>query len=114
MVRTSVYTLCAALTLAAVGSATAADYATAAKRGDLGSPSRASPERTAKLTGQKYVDVQHFETVRFMNEKGQSFTWKFDTLMEIGFPLKVIAPAGFEAGETRVYVRHPEAHLPGG
>jgi hypothetical protein len=61
----------------------------------------------------KYVTVQHFSTVKFVNDKGQSFIWTSDTLGEVGVRLKTIAPAGFEAGDTTIYVRHPAAHIPG-
>ncbi len=105
-----------ALALAAAAPvATAADWSAAMRRGDLGSPSQASAaERTVRIDAStKYVNAEHFGTVKIENEKGQSFVWKFDTLGEVGFPLSVIAPKGFAAGETRVYVRHPAAHLSG-
>ncbi|TAK87525.1 MAG: hypothetical protein EPO20_04290 [Betaproteobacteria bacterium] len=56
------------------------------------------------------VKARHLETLTIRNEKGQSFAWRFDTLHSpTGFPLKSIAPADFEAGDTWVYVG-PEAH----
>ncbi len=61
----------------------------------------------------KNVTVEHFGTVKIVNDKGQSFVWTFDTLGEVVVPLKAIAPAGFEAGDTTIYVRHPAAHIPG-
>ena len=84
---------------------------------------RAASTRTAKSgdvfetvkidASTKYVTVQHFSTVKFVNDKGQSFIWTSDTLGEVGVRLKTIAPAGFEAGDTTIYVRHPAAHIPG-
>ena len=103
-----------ALALAAAApSATAADWGAAMRRGDLGSPSQATAaESTVKITAStEYVNAKHFGTLKIENDKGQSFTWKFDTLGEVGFPISVIAPKGFAAGETRVYIRHPTAHI---
>ena len=84
---------------------------------------RAASTRTAKSgdvfetvkidASTKYVTVQHFSTVKFVNDKGQSFVWTSGTLGEVGVRLKTIAPAGFEAGDTTIYVRHPAAHIPG-
>ena len=111
------HSLFVALALAAAApSATAADWGSALRRGDLGSPSQATAaERTVKIDAStKYVNAEHFGTLKIENDKGQSFVWQFDTLGEVGFPLSVIAPKGFAAGETRVYVRHPLAHISGG
>ena len=82
------------------------------RRGDLGSSSQATAaKKTIKITAStKYVNVEHFDTVKIENDKGQSFVWRFDSLGEYGFPLSVIAPKDFAAGETRVYIRHPDAH----
>ena len=100
-----------ALALAAAApSATAAEWGAAMRRGDLGTASQATvAERTVKITAStQYVSVEHFGTVKIENDKGQSFTWKFDTLGEVGFPLSVIAPKGFAAGETSLRP-HPTA-----
>ncbi len=105
-----------ALALAAAApSATAADWGSAMRRGDLGSPSQATTaQKTVKITAAtQYVNVEHFQTLRIENDKGQSFVWRFDSLGEYGFPLEVIAPKGFAAGATRVYIRHPYAHQGG-
>lgn len=57
----------------------------------------------------KLIKAHHLETLTIRNAKGQSFAWRFDTLhTPTGFPLKSIAPADFEAGDTWVYVG-PEA-----
>ena len=51
------------------------------------------------------IKARHLETLTIRNGKGQSFAWRFDTLhAPTGFPLKSIAPADFEAGDTWVYV----------
>ena len=103
-----------ALALAAAApAATAADWNAAMRRGDLGSPFQATAaESTVRITAStKYVNAEHFGTLKIENDKGQSFVWKFDTLGEVGFPLSVIVPKGFAAGETRVYVRHPTTHI---
>ena len=59
------------------------------------------------------VTVEHLGTVKIVNDKGQSFVWTCDAPGEHIVPLKAIAPAGFEAGNTTIYVRHPAAHIPG-
>ena len=70
--------------------------------------------KTVKINAStKYVNAEHFETLKIENDKGQSFVWKFDTVGEVVFRLKTIAPAGFEAGEATVYVRHPTEHIGG-
>ncbi len=104
-----------ALALAAAAPyATAADWGAAMRRGDLGSPSQAATQKTVKITAAtQYVNVEHFQTVKIENDKGQSFVWRFDTLGEVGFPVQVIAPKDFAAGETRVYIRHPAPHISG-
>ena len=105
-----------ALALAAAAPyATAADFSAAMRRGDLGSPSKATTaQKTVKITAAtQYITVEHFQTLKIENDKGQSFVWTFDSLGEFGFPISVIAPKDFAAGETRVYIRHPAAHVPG-
>ena len=89
-----------ALALAAAApAATAADWNAAMRRGDLGSPSQATAaERTVRINAEtKYVNAEHFGTLKIENDKGQSFVWRFDSLGEYGFPLSVIAPRGFAA-----------------
>ena len=71
-------------------------------------------ERTVKTTAAtKYLNVAHEEIVKIENDKGQSFVWKADTLGEADLPLQAIAPKGFAAGQTRVFIRHPLAHTSG-
>jgi hypothetical protein len=114
--------LVVALALAAAApSATAADWGAAMRRGDLGSPPGSAPPqateapRTVKITAStRFINVEHYDTLKIENAKGQSFVWTFDSLGEYGFPLSVIAPKSFAAGETRVYIRHPAAHQFGG
>ena len=82
------------------------------QRGFFGSPVQSRPDSTIKVssaTGAIYVD--HFKTARIENDKGQSFSWHFDPLMSLSnFPLKLIAPAGFDAGNTQVVILHPGHH----
>lgn len=61
----------------------------------------------------KYINAEHDGILDIKNDKGQSFTWKADTLGEIDIPLQAIAPKDFAAGQTRVYVHHPLAHTSG-
>ena len=105
-----------ALALAtAAPSATAADWGSAMRRGDLGTASQAtSAERTVRIDAStQYVNAEHFGTVKFENDKGQSFVWRFDSIGEQNFPLSVISPPGFAGEGARVYVRHAAAHLSG-
>ncbi len=116
MILKPLHGLFVALALAAAApSAIAADWSAALRRGDLGSPPQATTaQKTIKITAAtQYVTVEHFQTVKIENDKGQSFVWTFDSLGEYGFPISVIAPKGFAAGETRVYIRHPAPHIPG-
>lgn len=103
-------------TAVATSLAAAAGGDDALSRGDLGTPSLAqAAQRTVKIDAStKYINAAHYEVLHIVNDKGQSFVWKFDTLGEVGFPIKVIAPRGFEAGETRVYVTHPLSHRQSG
>ncbi len=72
-------------------------------------------EVTVNVTAStKYINAEHDGVLVIKNGQGQSFTWKADTLGEADIPLKAIAPADFAAGQTRVFVRHPAAHIPGG
>ena len=107
-----IHGLFVALALVAATYAGAADWSAALRRGDLGTPSQAmSAQKTVKINAStQYIDAEHFSTLKIENDKGQSFVWTFDTLGPVGFPLKVIAPKDFAAGETRVYIRHPDAH----
>ena len=70
------------------------------KAGMLGASTQSVMGRTVKIDAStKNVNAQHFETLTIQNQKGQSFTWQFDTLTApMSFPLKRIAPAGYEAG----------------
>ena len=69
--------------------------------------------RVVKITAStKYVNAEHFETLTIENDKGQRFIWQFDTqYAPTGFPLRRIAPPGFESGSTWVYVNHPARHV---
>lgn len=93
----------------------AADSSTAqrARRGDFGVPSKGAPLRTIKIDATtKYINADHMQTVRIVNDRGQSFLWQFDTFpATVNFPLKAIVPSGFEAGDTQIYIDHPGEHL---
>jgi hypothetical protein len=70
--------------------------------------------RTLKFEASaKGINALHGETVRIENDKGQSFVWRLDTYGPVAFPLKAIAPKGFDAGSTWVYVDHPFDHIGG-
>ena len=54
------------------------------------------------------VAVEQFELVTLANDKGQRFTWRVDTVYApTGFPLRKVAPPGFECGSTWIYVDQP-------
>ena len=77
-----------------------------------GNQGASAAQAAVKVTAStKYINVGHLETVKIENDKGQSFVWKADTLSEADLPLQAIAPKDFAAGQTRVFVRHPYAHL---
>ena len=94
------------------GVASEADYSGLVKQGFLGSQVQSRPDSTIKIsstTGNIYVD--HLKTTKIENDKGQSFVWQFDSIMSMSaFPLKLIAPSGFDAGNTQVSVLHPAHH----
>ncbi len=80
---------------------------------------RAASTEAASAAGQlvkitpstTYVNVDHEEIVTIENAKGQRFVWKADTLGEADMALQQVAPKDFAAGSTRIFVRHPYAHL---
>ena len=94
------------------GVASAADWSAQVQQGSFGSAAQSRPDSTIKIrstTGTIYVD--HLKTAKIENDRGQSFTWQFDGLMSMSaFPLKLIAPSGFDAGNVQVSVLHPAHH----
>ena len=80
---------------------------------ELGTYVKESKGRLAKITpSTKYLNAEHFETLTIENQKGQRFSWQFDTrYAPTGFLLRRIAPAGFESGDTWVYINHPPRHV---
>ena len=94
----------------------AVDYTWLLEKGFFGSAVQSKPDVTIKIgSTTKYVYVDHFATAKFANDKGQSFVWWFDSAMEMAyFPLKTIAPSGFDAGNAMVRVWHPIEHYDGG
>jgi hypothetical protein len=105
--------LLSALIGVGAGVAGAADFSGLVKQGFFGSPAKSKPDTTIKIGGTtKYFSVNHFDTAKFENDKGQSFVWHFDTAMTTSsFPLRTIAPSGFDAGNVYVSVLHPGSHL---
>jgi len=101
--------------LASAQSASPADYSGLVRQGFFGSQTQSRPDSTIKIsstTGSVYVN--HLKTAMIENDKGQSFTWHFGSVMSISnFPLKAIAPSGFDAGNTQVIVLHPGEHFAG-
>ena len=99
-------------TVLGVGAAAAADYSAWPNQGYFGTPGQGRPDATIKINSTTgYINVDHDATVKFENNKGQNFTWRFDSSMSMSaFPLKTIAPSGFDAGNTMVSVIHPAAH----
>ena len=94
------------------GVASAADHSELVRLGYLGNQVQSRPDTTIKVSSTTQgVLVDHFDTVKFENDKGQNFTWRFDSAMSMtAFPLKMIAPSGFDAGNTQVSVYHPASH----
>ena len=75
----------------------------------------AAANRTIIVTGEtKWVNVQHFEVIRFVSN-GREFAWYFDGLAQpSAFDLTQIAPAGFVDHSVTVYVSPGERDFPGG
>jgi hypothetical protein len=77
-------------------------------------PAQSSAEqranRTITLDGrQRWLSVQHLESVRLVDARGQSFVWQAGAPST--FPLKAVAPAGFDSGDVWVAVNHPRDHV---
>ena len=94
------------------GAAAAVDTSAWVKQGYFGTPGQGRPDATIKISGTtRNINVDHFATAKIENDKGQNFTWRFDSSMSMtAFPLKTIAPSGFDAGNTLVSVAHPAEH----
>ena len=104
------YLLTAVLALASATSPSAAYTAdhNVTHNAQLGTPLAAKTGRVVKISpATKYINAEHFEILTIENDKGQSFTWQFDTLIApTGFSLRRIAPPGFQAGHALVYINH--------
>ncbi len=74
----------------------------------------APAERTIAITGDtKWVNVNHYEVVRFTSN-GKEFTWYFDGMAQARpFNLAEIAPAGFVNRSVAVYVAPTDRDFPG-
>jgi hypothetical protein len=97
---------------AGASAAGAVDYSGLVKQGFFGSQVQSQPDTAIKIsstTENAYVD--HLATAKFENDKGQSFVWRFDSIMSMSiFPLKTITPSSFDAGNIQVSVIHPGYH----
>ena len=71
-------------------------------------------DRTIAVTGgTKWVNVNHYEVVRFVSN-GREFTWYFDGVAQPGaINLSEIAPAGFVDHKVSVYVALSDRDFPG-
>lgn len=58
-------------------------------------------------TQTKWATVECGETVTFVN-KGQPFSFKFDSIRHSRVPIASFAPAGFDAGNKMVYIHASE------
>jgi len=75
----------------------------------------AVPDRTIAIDSKtKWVNVQHFEVVRFVSN-GREFSWYFDgEAQPRPFDLTQLAPAGFIDHSVTVYVSPSGRDLIGG
>jgi len=94
------------------GAASAVEQSWLLKQGFYGSQTKSKSDTKVKISGTtKYITVNHEATVKIENDKGQSFVWQFNSAMEMSnFPLRRIAPSGFDSGNTLVSVIHPAHH----
>jgi len=101
--------LLSALVGVGAGVAGAADNTWLLKQGFFGGQAKSKPDTTVKISGTtKYFTVNHLATAKIENDKGQSFVWYFGGDMSMSvFPLKLIAPSDFDAGDTLASVSHP-------
>ena len=106
MKRHSMLTFAALLAVSLLSSSAYADHAV---KDTLGSPLRSGGGPTVQVDAStSFIRVEHLASLTIRNARGQSFSWKFDTFhVPTGFPLKRIAPADFDAGDTWVYVHRP-------
>ncbi len=99
-------------TLIGAGVAGAADHSALVRQGFYGSQVQIKPDTVLRISSTtKFISVPHFAAVKIENDKSQSFVWQFDSAMAMSrFPLKTIAPGGFDAGNTYVNIIHPDSH----
>ena len=111
-VKRKLFTTVLLSTLIGVGTASAAEHSWRLEKGFYGSQVQSKPDTTVTISSTtEDIHLDHFATVRFENAKGQSFVWRFDSAMEMSnFFLKTIAPSGFDAGNARVIIWHPNEH----
>lgn len=63
--------------------------------------------RVIDLAQSKWATVHCGETVTFVN-KGQKFSFRFDSIRHSRVPIASFAPAGFDAGGKMVYINMGE------
>lgn len=64
--------------------------------------------RVIELETAKLPNISYGETVKFVNDRNQSFTWTFNGLDQRAVRLSAIAPVDFDARSKTVYVgRNP-------
>jgi hypothetical protein len=105
--------LIAAMITAVAPPVIASDTLGAFQNSPLGTPVQNGTARVVKIgPSTKYINAEHFESVTIENHRGQRFAWRFDTFIApTGFPLRRIAPPGFESGSTWIYIEHPAHHI---
>ncbi len=70
------------------------------------------PEQTITVaSAADSITVDQPSVVEFVDPAGHSFVWNTSSVSEGAIPLRSIAPPGFIAGDTMVYVRNPEANM---
>lgn len=97
---------------AGAGVVSAADHSALVKQGFYGTQAQGRVDSTIRInSATKFITVPHLASAKIENDRGQNFVWQFDTAMAMtSFPLRTIAPSGFDAGSTWVSVTHPQSH----
>jgi hypothetical protein len=80
----------------------------------LGTPAWGQPGRMVRIDeSTRHISVEHLEVVTITNAQGRTFAWKFDTgHVPTGFPLRRVAPPGFDAGLVWVYIDRARVPVP--
>lgn len=72
--------------------------------------SAAQATRVIDLSTAKLPNIDYGETVKFVNDRNQDFTWTFSGLDRRAVGLTAIAPAGFDTRQKSVYVGRSPAN----